>query len=296
MKYIENALVEINTWEKAGPGFLSGVAGFILKPAEKAAGAMIPDGIKEAVGKAVEGGLSFLSTQTAKTLKNDGIHVSATKKSLGDLLATQKGKSRRKPSKKSLADQLEAADKEAQEVWNWHISYAVTEGAATGSLGIFGLAADIPALMGILIREIQAIACCYGYDPTQEREREYILRILQAGTATTVVDKAVFVVGLKQFEQILLKVAWRRMTEALAAKQISKQSLLAAIRQFAKTLGIQITKRKALQMIPVIGALVGGCFNGMFANDIGKAAYMNYRRRWIAEHANTQLEDEGKKA
>src|SRR5207248_3898292 len=35
---------------------------------------------------------------------------------------------------------------------------------------------------------------------------------------------------------------------------------LAALRQFAKSLGIQITKRKALQMVPIIGALVGASF------------------------------------
>jgi len=115
--------------------------------------------------------------------------------------------------------------------------------------------------------------------------------VLRTGSTTNVKEKIGFVVSLKEFEQILIKVTWKRMSESLAAKQISKQSLLAAIRQFAKSLGIQITKRKALQMIPVIGALVGGSFNGILANDIGRAAYMNYRRRWIADH--TEPPDEG---
>ena len=39
-----------------------------------------------------------------------------------------------------------------------------------------------------------------------------------------------FVISLKEFEQILLNVTWKRMSEALAARQISKQSLLAALR------------------------------------------------------------------
>ena len=152
-----------------------------------------------------------------------------------------------------------------------------------------GLILDIPAIFSILIREIQGIACSYGYDPNCEAEREYLLHLIRVGTTTNIKEKMAFVISLKELEQILIKVAWKRMTEQLAAKQISKQSLLAALRQFAKSIGIQLTKRKALQMIPVIGALVGGSFNGMLANDIGKTAYMCYRRRWIADHTESTI-------
>jgi len=59
--------------------------------------------------------------------------------------------------------------------------------------------------------------------------------------------------------------------------------MIAALRQFAKTIGIQITKRKALQMVPVIGAVIGGSFDGVYCNDIGRAAVMSYRQRKIDE-------------
>ena len=75
---------------------------------------------------------------------------------------------------------------------------------------------------------------------------------------------------LKQLEQILIKVTWKKMTADLAAKQISQLSLLAAVKQFAKSLGINLTKRKALQMVPIIGAIVGASFNATYANDIGR--------------------------
>ena len=73
----------------------------------------------------------------------------------------------------------------------------------------------------------------------------------------------------------------------LAAKQVSQLSLIAAVRQLAKSLGINLTKRKALQVVPIIGAIVGASFNGTYANDIGRTAFMSYRRRWIAEHETT---------
>ena len=73
------------------------------------------------------------------------------------------------------------------------------------------------------------------------------------------------------------------MNEALARKEISHVALLASMRQFAKSLGVQLTKRKALQMVPVVGALVGASFNATFVNDVGRAAFMSYRRRRITE-------------
>jgi hypothetical protein len=184
-----------------------------------------------------------------------------------------------------VCDQLQAADERARGSWNWHIGLGIAEGGAAGGFGLPGIAADIPALFGILIREIQEIGTCYGYDMSKPEEWDYILHVLRTGATTNMKEKIAFVVSLKEFEQILIRVTWTHMSESFAAKQISKESLLAAIRQFAKSLGIQITKRKALQMIPVIGALVGASFNGMLTNDIGKAAYMNYRRRWIADHS-----------
>ena len=72
--------------------------------------------------------------------------------------------------------------------------------------------------------------------------------------------------------------AWKK----LAARQASKFSVLGGVKSLAKSLGITLTERKALQMIPLIGGIVGASFNLTFANDIGRAAYMCYRRRWIA--------------
>ncbi len=179
--------------------------------------------------------------------------------------------------------ELQAADEQAQECWNWNIGYAATEGGATGGLGFSGLAADVPALFTILLRLIQEIATCYGYKLTRDGEGEYVLQILRAGSAANAKVKIEFVIALKELEQILIQISWKKMSAELAAKHISKLSLLAAMRQFAKSLGIQITKRKALQLVPIVGAIVGASLNATLANDIGRAAYMSYRRRWMDE-------------
>src|SRR5205823_2404883 len=130
---------------------------------------------------------------------------------------------------------------------------------------------------------IQQIAVCYDYNIDDDIEFEYVLHVLRTGSTGDIKAKVGFLIGLKEVEQILLKVAWKKMNEALARKELSRMAALAALRQFARSLGIQITKRKALQLIPIVGGLVGASFNATFVNDVGRAAYMNYRRRWIEQ-------------
>ncbi len=274
--YAESARNEITLWEDEKPGMLKKIGTAVLMPAEKAAEKLIPAKIQETVSKAIEACLVFLAKQGPRTFDSEVISKSARDRA--QALAGD-----RPPH---FADRLQAADERAQHYLSWHVGYAATEGAGTGMLGFAGLAADIPALFGILTRQIQEIGCCYGYDPNSVEEREYLLHILRAGTASNVKLKMEFVVAMKQFEQVLLTVAWKQMAKELANKQLTKGALLAGMRQFANSVGIQLTKRKALQMIPIIGAVVGASLNGVLASDIGRAAYMSYRRRWMQENGD----------
>jgi len=108
--------------------------------------------------------------------------------------------------------ELQAADEQAQECWNWNIGYAATEGGATGGFGFSGLAADVPALFTILLRLIQEIATCYGYKLTRDGEGEYVLQILRAGSAANAKLKIEFVIALKELEQILIQISWKKMS------------------------------------------------------------------------------------
>ncbi|MCY2963793.1 MAG: EcsC family protein [Planctomycetota bacterium] len=264
-KYIEQAENEIKKWESEGPGYISQVGDMILWPAQKAADFLIPESVQEAVSGSIELFLAGLD-RTANALINvDDIRTRAAGEPDGH------------------DSELARADSAARHYWNWNLGIAATEGGATGALGLVGLVADIPALMTIAFRIIQQIGTCYGYDVTTEAERAYVLHILRTGSTGDLKAKMEFLIGLKQIEQILLKVTWRRMGEAWAQKELSALAALGAARNFAKSLGLQVTKRKSLQMVPVVGALVGASFNATFINDIGRAAYMSFRRRWIAE-------------
>ncbi|HUY34442.1 MAG TPA: EcsC family protein [Pirellulales bacterium] len=269
--YLSNAKHDIRQWEHEGPSWLAQVGNLIFWPATKVAEQLIPDGVQEAVGKAIEAFLIGIGNLSNVTF--DAAHV---RERVATELATF-GESC------DMWEQLAAADRGAQHYWNWNLSYAAAEGCAAGAVGIIGLAADIPALLTIAIRLIQQVSVCYGYDPTKPEERDYVIHVLRTASAGDIEAKLEAVIFLKQIEEILLKVAWKKMNAAFAAKKISSLSLLAAVKQFAKSLGINLTKRKALQMVPIIGAVVGASFNATFINDIGRTAFMSYRRRWIAE-------------
>jgi EcsC protein family len=264
--YLDRARREISEWESTGPGYLAQVGDFILRPVEEAINKLAPEAIQDAVAKAIEAFLSGLSVASRALTSTDEVRLRAEAGQKGDKL------------------NLQGLDEAAKHYWNWHIGYAAIEGGAAGAAGIVGLAADIPALFTIAIRLIQETATCYGYDVYDDSEHDYVLHVLRAGSTGDIKAKLEFLVGLKQIEQMLLKVAWKQMNKQLARKEISRLAALAALRQFAKSLGVQITKRKALQAIPVVGALVGASFNATFVNDVGRAAYMSYRRRWIQEH------------
>jgi hypothetical protein len=188
--YIGEVKAEIERWESQGPGFLAQVGDFILLPAQKAAELLIPEGAQEAVGKAIQEFISGLGSATKVIIDEDEVH----RKVKNFLHKYDHG--------------LRASDEAAKQYWSWHIAYAAAEGAATGAAGLVGLAADIPALFTISLRLIMQVGICYGYDVTRDEEHEYVIHVLRTGSTGDIKAKMEFLVGLKQIEQILVKVTW----------------------------------------------------------------------------------------
>lgn len=59
---------------------------------------------------------------------------------------------------------------------------------------------------------------------------------------------------------------------------------IVSVRQAAKLIGVNLTKRKASQSIPFIGGAVGAALNASFINDIAWAARRSYQRRWLEDN------------
>jgi uncharacterized protein (DUF697 family) len=263
--YIRKAQREIQKWETEGPGLLSQFTEFVFSPAQKMAVALVPSAVRRAVSHATYdlllrmGSVTQFLTDSARIYRR----VDAAYRRHGD--------------------ELRAADAAARHYRRKSVAYAAGEGSLSGAVGFVGLAADIPAVLMIAIRLIRQIGTCYGYDVDSAAEREHALHVLRLGSASSLKAKMEFLAGLKEVQGVLVRLSVSSAAERLATSQLSRLSVLRALRQFAERLGLQLTTRKALELVPVAGAVIGGSFNAMFVNDIGHAAYMTYRRRRIVE-------------
>ncbi len=266
--YVRKIKDEINTWEKQGPGFLTNVTDFMLWPAMKAVELLIPDAVTETVTKAIEGCLNGLLWGADYTFSDKDViaKLAENNSSLNSLKAISK------------SDDLESMDLSANHFWNYNLAYAIAQGAACGAGGLAGLAANIPALYMIVFRCIQQIALCYGFDTSKDEEKLYMIGILSIATASDIKAKQASMIFMRQIQVDIAKKAWKEL-----AKEGGRGAIVTFIRNAAKELGYQITKRKALQAIPVIGGIIGGSFDGMYLQDIARAAKNCYRKRKLEQ-------------
>jgi hypothetical protein len=260
-QYEKEQVNEIKEWKKQEPGVLSKTFGVAVKPLAWLVNKIVPE-------KAIRGVLDFSNSMAqwlsdTKDIKRDG---------------KVKKIERLKTKSLKLSDHL------ANEVHNWAIGMAVAEGAGAGAFGLAGMAVDIPTIITIALRTIHKIGLCYGYEANNMIEKEYILGILSVASSNTVAEKNAALAFLKSAEVLIIKTTWKKMAETAAQKQLSKEAGIIAIKNMAKQLGVNLTKRKALAAIPVIGAAVGGSVNGWYMKEVGWAARHKYQERWLKEN------------
>ncbi len=256
--YEKDQLRAIVKWERQEPSVLAKIGGTVFKPITWMLSKIIPD-------KVLEGVLTICNTT-------------------GEFLA-DKGDILRDGNVGSIRDlqfkDLELSDRMANTVHNWAIGIATAEGAAGGSLGASGMIADIPALITLAYRTMHKIALCYGFECSSPEEKMFLNHIMASANANTVQEKAVSVLTLQQINVMIAKTTWRKMAEKAASDKFSKEAFVLFIRSFTKSLGSNLTKRKALQAIPIVGGVVGASMNAAFINDIAWAARRSFQKRWL---------------
>ncbi len=150
---------------------------------------------------------------------------------------------------------------------------AAAEGAAAGYAGAAGILPDVVALVALNLRAVGEYATYCGFDIAEVSERYFALQVLNAVSQPTDSAKQAALVPVI------------RVSHALARQQtlqtIEQYTVTQAIRNAARGLGIQLTKGKLAQVVPVVGAAVGGGFNAYYTSKVCDAAFFLYRERLL---------------
>ncbi|MBH8606633.1 EcsC family protein [Thermoactinomyces sp. CICC 10521] len=163
---------------------------------------------------------------------------------------------------------LGTMNKAAEKLKESRSEWAMIQGATTGIGGIFTLAIDIPALLGLSLKVLQEMALVYGYNPLEKRERIFIVKCLQFASADYVGKQAV-ISYLTRFQE----------------GEIQRESIseLQGWREVVATYGENFGWKKLFQMVPVIGIIFGAFLNRSTVEDVAEAGMMLYRKRRILE-------------
>lgn len=257
----ENKQVElIKDWEQQVPGVVSKGVGLLAKPAVWLVQKVVPQSAIKAALNAANGAGKKLADES--DILRDG-----------NVTTIEALRSR----------SLETSDRLANEVHNWAIGMATAEGGAAGVTGVAGIAVDVPAILTLALRTIHKIGLCYGYRADTKEEQDFVLSILSAAGSNSQKEKTQALLALKTIEVVVQKQTWKEI-ERRAGQQAGKELGIIAIKNLCKQLGINLTKRKALQVIPGVGAAVGAAVNADFLRDVGYAARRVYQKRWLEEN------------
>lgn len=163
---------------------------------------------------------------------------------------------------------LERMDQAAEQYSVSRARFATWQGATTGIGGVFTLAADIPALLGLSLKILQEIAICYGYDPAEKRERIFIVKCLQFASSD-IVGKQAVLDDLNRFDE--------------EDKQHRAASQIQGWREVLMTYRDNYGWKKLFQLVPVAGIIFGAMVNKSTLEDVAEAGKMLYRKRRILE-------------
>ena len=260
-EYEKSEIRDMKKWEQEPPGVVNRALGKALTPVSWVTQRVIPK-------KAIEGCLNLANAAGSALADKGDILRDGEVSNISDLRNVK----------------MEVCDKLANSVHNYALSFAAVEGGATGFFGLVGMVVDIPSLITFALRSIHKIGLCYGFESVSHEDEKFIFGIMAAAGANNPTEKMTAIATIRSIQQILVKTTWKKMAETAAQKTFSKEAGIIAIRNLAKQLGINITKRKALQAIPFFGAGVGAGMNAQYINDVCWAARREFQRRWLDEN------------
>lgn len=258
MSYEDQQRQAIAVWNRQSPGRLTALMSSGLAPVAFLVNKVIPPA---ALHSALEAACSLGERLTSPSviLQKAGVDKIADLQQVG----------------------LEICDDLADSVHDRAIAMAAAEGGLTGAAGLAGIAVDIPGLMTLSLRTIYQTGLCYGFELKGEEGRHLALKIFSLAGANSLKEKEAALVSLVAVRQMLLQQSWGQIQHAASAA-LGKEAMVIALRDVARQLGVNLTKRKAVNAVPVIGAAIGAAINAGFVKDVGWAARRTFQEMRLA--------------
>lgn len=160
----------------------------------------------------------------------------------------------------------------------WQNTKSVTTGFVSGLGGIITMPVAIPASIAtviyVQIRMITAIAIMGGYDVKDDRVKALVYTCLAGNAAKDILKGTGIVIGSKMSTQLI--------------KSISKETIFAINKLVGFRLLTKFGEKGAInlgKMIPLVGGVIGGAFDGISTNVVGNVA----RKTFIEGSAITEL-------
>lgn len=277
-------LDEIAKWKAQTPGFLNRATDIVSAPISWATDKLVPEGIKQG-GNAVTEKI----VESFQDFSQWSVSPSEVLKATGEFeIQAQTIEQLRHASIHDL-------DHIAEKFIDINTRMATLSGVGTGmtslvGMGWAGLIADLPTLFILSMRSIYQISLCYGYeikdnDLTPQRlfETEYMTRVFKVATASNKVQKQKALSELKDFEAGRYNEVYGDVAGDFATKQVGKNATSFISRKIIQEIVEQTLSKKAAALVPGLGAIFSAGFNYVYLNDVGDAAFMLYRERFLLD-------------
>lgn len=247
--YEQSQIDQIRAWRHEPPGVIERASAIALSPVARLLSGLVPSAAIEALLRASD----WMAVKTIPA------------------------------SRTSDAADLQRRDSEARQIRNWAIAYAGSEGAVAGAVGLVSLPVDLPAVITLSLRTIRRIGATYGYAAAGDQERQFIYGVLSIASANSVRQKRDALDTLRGLETPMLAHNWAAIGERAARRGVGAESILLLARDVAEQLGFNLSRRKALAALPLVGAAMGATVNGWYMRDIAAAAQRTYQQRWLED-------------
>lgn len=160
----------------------------------------------------------------------------------------------------------------------WQNTKSATTGFVSGLGGIITMPVAIPASIAtviyVQIRMITAIAIMGGYDVKDDRVKALVYSCLAGNAAKDILKGTGIIIGSKMSTQLI--------------KSISRETIVAINKRVGFRLLTKFGEKGAInlgKMIPLVGGVIGGTFDGISTNIVGNIA----RKTFIEGSAVTEL-------